>query len=186
MLSPSQRGRYRTPTFECVVAADDNGGIGRAGGMAWHLPKDLKFFREYTTRARPGRMNAVIMGRRTWDALLPRFRPLPNRLNIVITRDPSSIAYREGAHIVRSLDEALAVASADEHIDSVFVIGGGEIYRQAFEHPACAKVVLTRVKGHFSCDTFIPTDLPARFKLNDRTCIADGEIDTIREIWTAD
>jgi dihydrofolate reductase len=92
------------------------GVIGRDGGMPWHLPEDLAHFRALTT-GKP-----VIMGRATWESIPPRFRPLPGRTNIVLTR--GSGAAFEGAHVVRDLDAALALAGDRE----AWVIGGAQLY----------------------------------------------------------
>ncbi|MBM4375490.1 MAG: dihydrofolate reductase [Deltaproteobacteria bacterium] len=142
-------------TFELVVAADASNGIGRDGALPWHLPGDLAHFRALTGRAREaGRRNAVVMGRRTWASLPPRFRPLPGRLNVVVTRDASFVA--EGARVVHGLDEALAETAAEPDVEGVFVIGGGELYRAALAHAACGDVHLTRVDGDHGCDVFFP------------------------------
>jgi dihydrofolate reductase len=107
-----------------LIAAVARGrAIGRGNALPWHLPEDLKHFRATTLGA------PVIMGRRTWDSLPPRFRPLPGRLNIVVTRDRAWQA--EGAVAVAGLDEALAAAG---DAPRAFVIGGGELYRSALAH----------------------------------------------------
>jgi dihydrofolate reductase len=123
-----------------VAAVAENGVIGREGGLPWRLPEDLKFFKRLTTG------HTVIMGRRTWDEL---GKPLPNRRNIVVTRNRS----REfpGAERAASLAEALALASGD---DQVFIIGGGEIYRQAL--PLADRMYLTHVHAVVEGDTFFP------------------------------
>jgi dihydrofolate reductase len=121
-----------------VVAHSANRVIGRDGGMPWHLPGDLRRFRELTTG------HAVVMGRRTYESLPDAFRPLPNRRNIVLTSDP---AYRaDGAEIVTELDAALAAPC--------FVIGGGETYAQALPH--AARVYSTEIEAELEGDTFFP------------------------------
>ena len=102
-----------------IWAQAANGVIGDAGSIPWHLPEDLAHFKELTLDG------AVIMGRRTWDSLPERFRPLAGRHNVVITRQQGWTA--AGATVVHSLADALAAASPA----TVWVIGGGEIYRQA-------------------------------------------------------
>lgn len=129
-----------------VVAAAKDGAIGRNGDLLWHLSGDLKRFRLLTTG------HAVVMGRKTWESL-PK-RPLPDRLNVVVTSDSSCDA--PGAAIAHSLDEALAVASA--HSDKVFIIGGASIYRQA-AHQADA-IDLTLVEATYP-------DADAHFELPD-------------------
>lgn len=106
------------------VRRPGGGAIGRNGDMPWHLPADLKWFQEVTKNS------TVIMGRRTWHSLPPRFRPLPHRRNIVVTRSSAAFA---GAETAASVPAALALAA--ENADApVWVIGGGKIYDAALEH----------------------------------------------------
>lgn len=105
------------PHISLIVARSRNGIIGKEGKLPWHLPEDLKFFKQ-TTMGRP-----VIMGRHTWESI---GRPLPGRQNIVLTRDPAYKA--EGATVVSSLDGALKHFGPD---DIVFIIGGADLYRRA-------------------------------------------------------
>lgn len=148
--------------LELVVAADEERGIGKGGDLPWKLPGDMAFFRRLTTGAGD---NAVIMGRKTWDSIPSRFRPLKKRRNIVLTRQ-ASLDLGDRALTVASLDEALLAA---EGCNRCFVIGGAEIYRLALAHPRVATVHLTEVEGSFGCDTFLPT-FPASF-----SCIERGE-----------
>lgn len=149
--------------FACVVAADLDGGIGKDNDLPWpRLSTDLRTFKRVTSAAAPGQTNALVMGRLTWDSVPPTLRPLPGRRNVVVSRGLA--AAPDGVWLARSLDEALARTSADPGIDRVFVIGGGQIYAQAFAHPACAEVVLTRLQARYQCDTFIPP-LPDDFVL---------------------
>ncbi len=126
-----------------IAAVARNGVIGKDNQLLWHLPGDMRYFRD-TTRGKP-----VIMGRRTWESLPEKFRPLPGRLNIVLSRDPTYLT--QGATRVTSLDEALThCASTDE----AFVIGGGDLYRQAL--PLAGRVYLTEITTDFEGDTFFP------------------------------
>ena len=148
--------------FDCVVAADQANAIGHGGDLPWpKLKHDLRFLREKTSAARPGQRNAVVMGRKTWDSVPAKFRPLPGRVNVVVTRDPAALIARgdadgEGVLAVRSLDEALTRTSLRADIDGLFVIGGAELFRQAFVHPRCRDLYLTRIEHTFEGDTFIP------------------------------
>ena len=106
----------------CIIAAvAKNRVIGKDNQLLWHIPEDMKHFRELT-RGKP-----VIMGRKTWESLPEKFRPLPGRQNIVVTRNKAYVA--EGALLAGSLDEALKIA--DTAAAEVFIIGGAEIYQQA-------------------------------------------------------
>jgi dihydrofolate reductase len=130
------------PKLTLVAAVARNGVIGKDNRLPWHLPEDLAHFKALTTG------NAVIMGRKTWESLPPKFRPLPQRLNIVVSRDP---AYRaDGATTVTSL--AAAVAEADDK--PAFVIGGAEIYEQSLALADCLE--LTEVELDCEGDAFFP------------------------------
>lgn len=112
--------RDGAPRVGLIWAEARDGVIGAEGGMPWHVPEDSAHFRAVTMGA------PVIMGRRTWESFPDRFRPLPGRRNIVVTRSASWDA--AGAERAGSLDEALALAAAAE---TVWVIGGGQLYREA-------------------------------------------------------
>jgi dihydrofolate reductase len=149
--------------FACVVAADVNNGIGKDNDLPWpKLKADLKHFRDVTSAAAAGKRNAVIMGRRTWDSIPAKYRPMPDRLNVVITR--GTIDVPEGVIVAHSLDEALNRASLAEDVDKLMVVGGGEIFRQAFAHVRCRDVYLTRIDHAFEVDAHIP-DVRERFVL---------------------
>lgn len=124
-----------------VVATADNGVIGRDNQLIWHLPTDLKHFKQLTQG------HPVVMGRRTYESI---GRPLPNRTNIVVTRQPDWQA--EGCEVVHSVPEALERASQFD--EQVFIIGGSEIYRQAL--PAADVVYLTEVHHDFEGDVTFP------------------------------
>lgn len=142
-----------------IWAQGARGEIGRAGKMAWHLPEDLAFFSAVT------RGHSVIMGRRTWQSLAPKYRPLPGRKNIVISRNPFFDA--AGAQVASSLSEALTLAG-DSPDSWVWIIGGASIYREAIEFADCAVVTHIDVEVP-EADAFAPvvptnwrvTELPA-------------------------
>lgn len=126
-----------------IAAVTRDGGIGRNNGLLVHLPQDLRHFRQVTMGC------PVIMGRKTWDSLPPRFRPLPGRVNVVVTRQPDWQA--EGAIAVHSLSAALA--SCAGHAQA-WVIGGAQIYAQAL--PMADTVEITEIEASFDGDTFAP------------------------------
>jgi dihydrofolate reductase len=147
-------------TLEIVVAMDADRGIGRGGSLPWHIPADLKRFKAVTTAAPLGQHNAVIMGRKTWESLPDKFRPLPGRQNIVLSLQPS-YPVPEGVWLAASLSLALTRAQSDPQIASIFVIGGADVIRQAMAMPACTKIHLTQVLGKADCDVFLPDFLAA-------------------------
>jgi dihydrofolate reductase/thymidylate synthase len=143
--------------FEIVVAADELGGIGNQGEIPWRLPGDVAFHNRNTSETiSPHRRNAVVMGRKTWETIPVRFRPLKRRLNAVITRQ-RGYSVPGGVICATSLERAIEeVAAHGDAIERIFVLGGGEIYRLAAASPACRTVHLTRVEGHFHCDAHFP------------------------------
>ena len=122
-----------------------DGAIGFKGGMPWHLPEDMRHFTELTVS------HPVIMGRKTWESLSPKFRPLPNRDNIVISHDPSYFA--PGATVVDSLDDALDLARQeaipDDGLDrsEIWVIGGAKVFEEAM--PFADKAYVTQISMHW-------------------------------------
>lgn len=126
-----------------IWAQAHNGVIGKDGTMPWHLPEDLAYFKR-TTLGCP-----VVMGRKTWDSLPARFRPLPGRLNVVVTRQRDWQA--TGAKVAHSLPDALALCgdAAD-----VWIIGGAEIYALAL--PLATSAVVTEIEASFDGDAFAP------------------------------
>ena len=142
-----------------IVAVAENGVIGSDNQMPWHISEDLRRFKAVTTG------HPVIMGRKTFESL---GRPLPNRTNVVITRNPS---YKvDGATVVGSLDEALALFPGD---GEVFVIGGGEIYRQAMD--IADRLYITRVGTEFEGDTRFPEIDDSRWRVTWREAHPRGE-----------
>lgn len=133
-----------------IVAIGKNGEIGKENTLLWDLPRDMKYFRE-TTSGCP-----VIMGRKTFESI---GRPLPNRRNIIITRDTEY--KKEGVEVMHSLKDALALFSPSldkgrglEGGVEVFIIGGAEIYKQAIEY--ADRLYITHVDESFEADTFFP------------------------------
>lgn len=134
-------------TYVKLVWAEAAGGaIGKDGEMPWYLPEDLAHFKAETLGL------PVVMGRRTWESLPERFRPLPERLNVVVTRDSSYVA--SGAIVRPSLETAL-LAAKDSAGNTVCIIGGGELYRDAL--PIADELVVTRIELQVpDADTFAP------------------------------
>ena len=130
--------------LKLIYARAANGVIGLNNQMPWHLPEDLAHFKR-TTLGCP-----VLMGRKTWESLPPKFRPLPGRTNIVVTRQTDWQA--EGAMVAHSIEEAVQHCPADSQ---VWVIGGAEVYAQAM--PLASRAVVTEIDADFEGDAFAPT-----------------------------
>lgn len=164
-----------------------NNGIGLKGDMPWpRIPKELKHFADVTTSKDPlaysigdyamksclfssgltaqtqpqglAKVNAVVMGRNTWDSLPAKFRPLPGRLNLVLSRTLSTVGTDENGmlEVSSSLEDALASLSVNPKVNEIFIIGGAQIYEEALKHEACKLVILTRIGKAFEADTFMP------------------------------
>ena len=131
-----------------IVAVSENGVIGRNNNLIWHLPNDIKFFKNTTIG------HHVIMGRKNFESIPHKYRPLPNRKNIIITRNPDYQA--EQCIVVNSIENAIKIAKKNKE-NEVFIIGGGQIYKLALEANLINKIYLTRVKHSFQeGDTFFP------------------------------
>lgn len=131
-------------SFALIAAADQENGIGKDNTMPWDIPADLKYFSKVTNGA------TVIMGRKTYESLPSAHRPLPNRTNIILTRN-SDYDLPEGVLMAESLDEALTLTNGP-----TFVIGGANVYTQAITHPDCNKIYLTHIEGTHDSDAFFP------------------------------
>lgn len=144
-------------TLTLIAAVARNGTIGATvDGKAvipWRLPEDMKHFKQLTLG------HCVVMGRKTWESLPAAFRPLPGRRNVVVTRNPHYVA--DGATVATSLDNAIAACAGST--DTVFVMGGGELYAQAL--PRATRLELTEIDADVAGDT--------RFPAWDRTAFAE-------------
>ena len=148
-----------------VIAVADNGIIGRGNGLPWDLPDDLQHFKR-TTMGRP-----IIMGRKTFESI---GRPLPGRLNIILTRDGAWHA--PGVSVATSMEQAIDIAESQalrDGADSVMVIGGEEVYRQAL--PFTSRVFLTRVHGKVHGDAFFDLEQLASWRELSRLEVSASE-----------
>jgi len=127
-----------------IAAISENKVIGNKGKLPWHIPEDMKRFKELTTG------NIVIMGRKTYESLPEKYRPLPNRINIVVTRNKNYLF--KHAFVCASLEEA--INKAKEFSKEIYIIGGAQIFEQSIKY--AAKLYLTIVKGNFEGDAFFP------------------------------
>ncbi|KAF1917363.1 dihydrofolate reductase-like domain-containing protein [Ampelomyces quisqualis] len=156
-------------TLTLILAATPSLGIGRAGTLPWpQLKKEMAYFARVTKRvSNPSKRNAVLMGRKTWDSIPARLRPLKDRLNVVVTRDAEAFAQRcrgeqggEAPVVASGLLDALArIARLRGELERVFVIGGASVYTAALELPQTRFVLLTKMRDEFECDTYFSVDL---------------------------
>lgn len=128
-----------------IVAMGKHREIGKNNELLWHLPRDMKFFKETTTGS------AVVMGRKSWESIPKKYRPLPNRKNIVISRNNDYQA--KGATLISNIEEI------DQHINEderCFITGGAQIYQLALEAGIVDEMYITQVNETFDADTFFP------------------------------
>ncbi|KAI7823641.1 dihydrofolate reductase-like domain-containing protein [Gamsiella multidivaricata] len=176
--------------FTIVVAADLANGIGFKGGLPWRLRKDMAFFARITSKTldqasaqqqqqhTPGspatRVNACIMGRRTWESIPPKFRPLSSRFNVIVTRNPhyleQVLALESAAVALASIMPAPltlvpAVSNSQIRIDRIFLIGGAQLYNEGVQSKDCAHIFMTRIQTTLECDTFFPEIKESVYKL---------------------
>jgi dihydrofolate reductase len=147
--------------FTIIVATTHNNGIGVNGSLPWKNITDMKYFKNITTqRIDEQKINAVIMGRKTFESL--KYKPLPNRLNICIT----SLTANSAKHLFgtgdnknilffNSLENSLKYLS-DKQIENIFVIGGAMLYKEAINHKDCDVLLINRINCNIDCDTFFP------------------------------
>lgn len=134
--------KYKRAQISIIAAIDENRGIGKDNSLLWHIPEDLKRFKELTTG------HPIIMGRKTYESI---GKLLPGRVNIIVTRNKKYKA--SGCLLSNSLKSAINKAREKEKTE-IFIIGGGEIYRQAIK--LADKLYLTSVKGKYDADTLFP------------------------------
>ena len=157
MTAPTAERGAERPRLALIASVARNGVIGSDNALVWREPADQRWFRQQTMGC------PVVMGRKTWDSLPPRFRPLPGRANIVVTRQPGWQA--EGATVAHTLADALAAAHAAAGTATstantpgqaarVFVIGGGQLYAEAL--PLADELVLTEIDADLPGDTRFP------------------------------
>ncbi len=130
-----------------IVAVSENGVIGKNNDLIWRLPKDLAFFKNTTIG------HHVIMGRKNFESIPHKFKPLINRKNIIVSRNINYVA--PGCIVVSSIEDGIEIAKTNND-DEPFIIGGGEIYKLALESNLVDKIYLTKVHHIFEGDTFFP------------------------------
>jgi dihydrofolate reductase len=160
--------------FSIIVGVHaTNCAIGSSGKIPWKCRADMKFFKETTSNVIDStKMNAVIMGRKTFESLQ---KPLPNRLNVVLTNNPNNLC-KDIFSIVFSNDfcKIINELELNPKIETIFVIGGENVYKQALQHPKCEKIYLNLV--HVECDlsgadAFFPNPDPTKYGLAETTII---------------
>lgn len=152
--------------FNIIVAVDKHLGIGQKNSIPWKIKQDMAFFRDTTSRTKdPFKQNLVIMGRKTWDSLPDSFKPLPNRINLVISSKQTTFG-RNVLHqpSFSNCMKNLKSLIKRHNIETVFIIGGGQIYKEAISHEYCNLIYMTQLEETYSCDIFFPP-IPHSFEV---------------------
>ena len=149
-----------------IVAVAENNAIGKNNDLLWHLPADMKHFKQLTTG------HHILTGRKNYESIPEKFRPLPNRTNIVITRNTSLIL--KDCFVFGSIKEGIELARNNGE-EELFIIGGGEIYKQSLEQNLVDKIYLTRVHASFDADTFFPELAETQWKKESEIFISKDE-----------
>ncbi|XP_073972550.1 dihydrofolate reductase [Rhodnius prolixus] len=153
------------PKFNVIVAACENNGIGIKGDLPWRLKNEMAYFTKMTSQTtNPEKKNAVIMGRKTWESIPPKFKPLKGRLNVVLSKTLKETNY-EDAVIFDNLSNAMSQLihpPYSNNIENFWVIGGASVYKEAVLSDMCHRIYLTQINKCFDCDTFFP-DIPSTF-----------------------
>lgn len=158
--------------FNVILAISKNFGIGIKGQLPWSLRRDLQNLKNITTninlfnKLSKNKQNAVIMGRKTYESLPAKVRPMPNRLNIVLSHEMVDSSSYNGALVCKSLPQALETVEQrlKDQVEEVFVLGGARVFEEALAHERCQQVFLTKVGLEFPCDTFVSKDILKDFK----------------------
>jgi dihydrofolate reductase len=133
-----------------IVAKDNRNGIGKENDLPWHLPADMKFFKETTSG------HIVLTGRKNYDSIPERFRPLPNRLNIILTRD--QLFQAPDCLVMHSIEEVIVWKNQqNEDNRTLFIIGGGEIFNQFISADLVDEMFITHIETTVQADVFFPS-----------------------------
>jgi len=184
------------PELTMITAVERSYGIGRNNDLPWNLQREYAYFTRVTTTVStrsPNIMNAVIMGRKNWDSVPVTIRPLPGRINVVISRSPEAlrnlirkIRDSERTHVVATLEEGVGllvklygspISKDHVRLGRIFVIGGADIYAAAFENQRTVRLLLTKIYADFECDTFFPSWLIGDARLGEWRRQSKEELD---------
>ena len=162
----------RSISIQAAVAVTPSYGIGKAGKLPWQqvghrYSKDLKYFQKVTTQTSdPNKKNAVIMGRVTWESIESKYKPLPNRVNVVLSSNVAytTISSTDEVLYATSLQDAMNKLTNDSRIENAVVIGGAKLFEEAMMHPLCTGFHVTFVDHEYDCDTFLTDATIAKLK----------------------
>uniref|UniRef100_A0A1B6C1W0 dihydrofolate reductase n=1 Tax=Clastoptera arizonana TaxID=38151 RepID=A0A1B6C1W0_9HEMI len=144
--------------FNVISAVDEQMCIGKDGVLPWSLPTEFQYFLSMTTKPRPGKQNAVIIGRKTWETMdLLTSKPFLNSLNIILTNQNLTEAKNyENTVVAKSVDAIIKILENEANIDEVWVLGGSETYFTLMKSPYFHRLYLTHIHAKYECDTYFP------------------------------
>lgn len=143
--------------IKLIVAIAKNKAIGKDNDLIWHLPADMRFFSETT------KDSIVLMGRKNWDSIPAKYRPLPSRLNLVVTRDESFS--EDGCEVYHSIEDAIHKYEND--LRDLYIIGGGQIYEYCLKNELVNEMLITHIDASFEADTFFPDFKKENWQIED-------------------
>lgn len=163
--------RLERKPVRLIAAVSEQRGIGKNGKVPWNLPDEFQYFlKNVTSVSRPGKMNLMVWGKVCWYSNSTTMFPLPNILHVVLSK--TMTAAPDHAHFVREdFDSAVRMAAEPplaDLIETIWVVGGTQVYMDAMQHPWCDLLYLTDVMGDFDCDVFFPEFDQEQFKLQDK------------------
>lgn len=180
------------PVTIIVAALKPQWGIGYQGKLPWRLKQEIKYFKQVTSHTPlANHRNVVIMGRKTWDSIPAKFRPLPNRINVVLSRSFQNEKIESDVFHANSLENSLSLLQ-DLPIDKIFIIGGGELYNQVIDNKLVNRLLITEIETNKDTpmDTFLKFNLDEDWKKNSvlelREFVNNEEIDWKTDIEEGD
>ncbi|KAJ3648422.1 hypothetical protein Zmor_020227 [Zophobas morio] len=157
--------------FDLIAAACENMGIGKNKDLPWRLKSEMAFFSRMTSETvDKNKKNVVLMGRKTWDCIPPKFKPLSNRINFIMSRSSVDVQNYKDCYSFTSLQEVLDTLGGEKFQDqyeNVWVIGGSYIYEETMKSKFFHRLYLTKIMKHFDCDTFFPKMKDNLVKISD-------------------
>ena len=145
--------------FSIILAVDDKNWIWKDNSLAWKISSDMKYFKKITSQTNDlWKMNAVIMWRKTWESIPAKYRPLPDRINCILTRSikKSDIGspIDDFTLYFNSLDHCLSELESKDNVEQIFIIWWANLYNQVLDHPMLDKIYITKVVWDYNCDVF--------------------------------
>ncbi|KAF5269839.1 hypothetical protein FQR65_LT05885 [Abscondita terminalis] len=146
--------------YKLIAAASQNRGIGKNNDLPWRIRKDMDYFTKMTTSTTSSKKNVVIMGRKTWDSIPTKFKPLSNRINFILSRSDINVGMYKNVFLFKSWDDINKKLQNEEFqklYEDIWIIGGSHIYKAAIESKHFYRLYMTEIKKEYDCDTFFPS-----------------------------